>query len=260
MTVARLNEEFTTAAADNRAAFIGYLPVGYPDASRNDEAFRALAKYADVIEVGLPYSDPVIDGPVVQEATHQALTAGARTSDVFGAVTAVVESGAAAVVMSYWNLIDRYGVSEFAERLTASGGSGVITPDLIVDEASTWITETDKNDLGRIFLVAPSSTPERLAMTVQSCGGFVYAASTMGVTGARTEIDSAAKDLVARVREVTDLPVCVGLGVSTPEQAHEIAQYADGVIVGSALIRALRDGGVQQLEQLAAALAEGVRR
>jgi tryptophan synthase alpha chain len=256
------------AAAQGRAALIGYLPVGYPDVDTSVAAARALVEGgADVVEVGVPYSDPLMDGPVIQHAVEAALRAGARPRDAFHAVRAVAEAGGASVVMTYWNPVDRYGVDRFAADLAAAGGGGIITPDLIPDEAGEWLAAADRHQLDRIFLVAPSSTPARLAATTAACRGFVYAASTMGVTGARASVGPAAQELVARTRAVTDLPVCVGLGVSTRAQAAQVAGFADGVIVGSAFVAALaqadaaggRTAGVDAVRALASELAAGVR-
>jgi len=263
--VTRLSDILATARAENRAALIGYLPAGYPSPEGSAAAARAMVEGGcDVIEIGLPYSDPQMDGPVIQRAVEHALARGTNTHHVIANARAVAETGAAALVMSYWNPIERYGVDRFAEELAGAGGAGVITPDLIPDEAADWIAATDKHGLDRIFLVAPSSTDARLKLTTDACGGFVYAASTMGITGTRATVGERAAELVARTRRVTDLPICVGLGVSTPAQAAEIAAYADGVIVGSAFVRALLDAeteqaGVDAVRTLAAALSEGVR-
>jgi tryptophan synthase alpha chain len=260
-----LSTVLAKAKADGRAALIGYLPVGYPDVPTSIEAMRAMvAGGADVIEVGVPYSDPVMDGPTIQAAAEPAVEAGVSIDDALRAVAAVREAGAAAVIMSYWNPIDRFGVDRFATELAAAGGSGAITPDLIPDEAAPWFAATDRSELDRIFLVAPSSTDERLAMTVGACRGFVYAASTMGVTGTRGAVSDAAQVLTARVRAVdANFPVCVGLGVSNGAQAAEVAAFADGVIVGSAFVRRLLDSpdaqGVAAVGELAADLARGVR-
>jgi tryptophan synthase alpha chain len=162
--------------------------------------------------------------------------------------------------MSYWNPIERYGVERFATDLAAAGGAGAITPDLIPDEAAPWLAASDAAGLDRVFLVAPSSTDARLRATAEASRGFVYAASTMGVTGTRATVGDAAERLVARTRAVTDRPVCVGLGVSNAEQAAEVAGFADGVIVGSAYVRELLEGrGVPGVKALSARLAEGVR-
>jgi tryptophan synthase alpha chain len=219
----------------------------------------------DVVEVGLPYSDPLMDGPTIQAAVEVALQHHTSTDDVLASVRAVAETGAPALVMSYWNPILRRGVRRFAGEMTEAGGSGVITPDLTPDEAGEWLEASDETGLDRIFLVAPSSTDERLRYTADHCRGFVYAASTMGVTGARTSVGDTAEKLVARTRAVTDLPVCVGLGVSNGDQAAEVAAFADGVIVGSAFVRRLLDApdaasGRSAVADLAAELADGIRR
>ena len=259
-----VTERLAQARAEGRAALIGYLPIGFPDLDTSFAAVRALVEGGvDVVEVGLPYSDPLMDGPVIQHAVEAALRAGTRTRDVFGAVRAVADAGAPALVMTYWNLVDRYGVEPFAADLAAAGGAGLITPDLIQDEAAPWLAASDRHGLDRVFLVAPSSTPARLASTARACRGFVYAASTMGVTGTRDSVGAGARTLVERARGVTALPVCVGLGVSDADQASQVASFADGVIVGSAFVRALASGdgagGVAAVRKLAAELADGVR-
>ena len=260
-----LSDALAKARADNRAALIGYLPVGYPSVAVSIDAMCALVEGgADIVEVGVPYSDPVMDGPTIQAAADPAVRAGVGVSDAITAVRAVADAGAAAVVMSYWNPIERYGVDRFAAELAAAGGSGAITPDLIPDEAAEWLAASDAHGLDRIFLVAPSSTEARIAATAAASRGFVYAASTMGVTGTRGAVDDAARVLVARVRATSDIAVCVGLGVSSGDQAAEVAAYADGVIVGSALVRCLLDSpdaaGVAAVRALAEDLAAGVRR
>lgn len=260
-----LATRLAAARAEARAALISYLPVGYPTVDDSVAAMVATVRGgADVVEIGVPYSDPGMDGPTNQQAVDVAVRAGVGMRDVLAAVEAVAGYGAVPVVMSYWNPIDRYGVDRFARDLSAAGGAGAITPDLIPDEAAEWIGAADGADLDRVFLVAPSSTDARLAMTCAACRGFVYAASTMGVTGTRAEVSAVAPALVARVRAVSDLPVAVGLGVSTGGQAAEVAGYADAVIVGSAFVRALLDApdpaaGAQAVRSLAAELAAGVR-
>jgi tryptophan synthase alpha chain len=258
---------FETARAEGRAALVGYLPAGFPDVDGSVEAMRTMVEAGcDLIEVGFPYSDPVMDGPTIQEAAQRALEAGVRTSDVLRTVEAVTAAGAKAVVMTYWNPVERYGVERFAADLASAGGSGLITPDLVPDEAEEWVAAADAHDLDKVFLVAPSSTDDRLKMTVEACRGFVYATAVMGVTGARQSTSSLAGPLVRRTREVTDLPVGVGLGVSTGDQAADVAAFADGVIVGSAFVRRLLDAGTDRraglgsLAELTRELADGVRR
>lgn len=254
----RLGPVFEACRAETRAALIGYLPTGYPDVATSIDAMVAMSAQCDIIEVGVPYSDPGMDGPVIASATETALQGGVRVRDTLRVVEAISAAGGNAVVMTYWNPVLHYGIDAFARDLSAAGGLGLITPDLIPDEADQWLAAAEQHDLDRIFLVAPSSTPERLARTVDACRGFVYAASTMGVTGARDAVSNAAPDLVARVREISDIPVGVGLGVRSREQAAEIAHFADGVIVGSALVSAL-SGGVPAVRTLIGELAAGVR-
>ncbi len=260
-----VSEVLAACRAEGRAALIGYLPVGYPDVPGSIEAMVAMVEAGvDIVEVGVPYSDPLMDGPVIQRAVEAALAGGSRVVDVLDATAAVRDAGAHSLVMTYWNLVLRRGVEGFAAELAASGCSGLITPDLIPDEAGAWIAAADEHDLDRVFLVAPSSTPERLATATSASRGFVYAASVMGVTGTRTTVGNAAEGLVARTREVTDLPVCVGLGVSTREQAADVGRFADGVIVGSALVRCLVEApdlaaGIRALRELVTELAAGVR-
>jgi len=251
--------------AQGRAALVGYLPVGFPDVQGSIDAMVAMVESGvDIVEIGVPYTDPLMDGPVIQHAADVALKGGARLKDAFTAVRAVADAGAPALVMTYWNPVLRYGVDRFADDLAKAGGAGLITPDLIPDEGTDWIAAAERNDLDRVFLVAPSSTPQRLRSTALACRGFVYAASTMGVTGARTTVGDSAEVLVTRTRVMTDTPICVGLGVSTGAQAAQVAAFSDGVIVGSALVRCLTDtgsrvDGLTAIRKLSAELAAGVR-
>ncbi|HZW43216.1 MAG TPA: tryptophan synthase subunit alpha [Dermatophilaceae bacterium] len=285
MTTARV---FERTRAEGRAALVGYLPAGFPDVPGAIEAMKVMVDAGcDIIEVGLPYSDPVMDGPTIQAAAQRALEGGIRTIDVLRTVEAVAATGTPTVVMTYWNPVEQYGrasgrtdrlsgrasgrtdrlsgVERFAGDLAGAGGAGLITPDLTPDSADEWIAAADKHDLDKIFLVAPSSTDERLRFTAQACRGFVYATAVMGVTGARASTSDLAGPLVARTRGVTDLPVGVGLGVSDGDQAAEVAAFADAVIVGSAFVKALldsdgRSAGLTALRALTEDLAAGVRR
>jgi len=254
------------AKAEGRAALVAYLPVGFPDVAGSIEAAKAAVDGgADVVELGLPYSDPTMDGVTIQRAVDAALAGGTRPADVLRAVEGVAATGAAVLVMTYWPPVDRYGVARFARDLASAGGAGLITPDLIPDEAGAWLDASDAEDLERVFLVAPSSTDARLALTAGHSRGFVYAASLMGTTGVRATVGAGARQLVERTRAAGAERVCVGLGVSTPEQATEVAGYADGVIVGSAFVSRLLDAedtaaGVRAVGQLAADLSAGIRR
>ena len=256
---------FERAAAQGRAALVGYLPAGFPSVPDAIAAATAMALAgADIVEIGLPYSDPLIDGPVIQEATTRALAAGTRVSDVLDTVQAVAAAGVPVLVMTYWNPVDHHGVAAFARDLANAGGSGLITPDLTPEEAGPWLEEAAARGLDPVFLVAPSSSDERIKLITSACSGFVYAASMMGITGTRDVVGHQAAALVRRVREHTGLPVGVGLGVKNSSQASEVAGFADGVIVGSAFVRRLLDApdagaGIAAVRDLAADLAAGVR-
>jgi tryptophan synthase alpha chain len=252
---------FEAARAEGRGALVGYLPAGYPTVDRSVELLTAMTEGGcDLLEVGIPYSDPVMDGPTIQAAADTALRAGFRLRDVLSVVERVSAAGGRAVVMTYFNPVLRYGVDAFARDLAAAGGLGVITPDLIPDEADEWLAASEAHGLDRIFLVAPSSTEERIASTAAATRGFLYATSTMGVTGARDAVASAAPTLVARCRTHTSLPIAVGLGVRSADQAAEVAGFADGVVVGSAFVTAAENAGVEGVRGLAQELAAGVRR
>ncbi|WP_027345319.1 tryptophan synthase subunit alpha [Hamadaea tsunoensis] len=253
---------FDRALGEGRPALVGYLPAGYPNVAGGIDAIKVMIDAGvDLVEVGLPYSDPVMDGPVIQRATETALAQGVRTKDVLATVEAVA-GRVPVVVMTYWNPVDRYGVDAFARDLAAAGGAGLITPDLIPDEADEWLAASDDHKLDRIFLVSPSSTDERIAMTVAHCRGFVYATAVMGVTGARDNVSDLAPALVARVQATgSAVPVGVGLGVRDGQQAATVGAYADGVIVGSALVQAVGDDpSLATLRNLVTDLAGGVRR
>jgi tryptophan synthase alpha chain len=256
---------YAKAKAEARAALVGYLPAGFPTRDGAVEAAKAMVDGGcDIIEIGLPYSDPMMDGPVIQDAVHRALVGGAKLADVFRTVEAVAATGAGTLVMTYWNPVDRYGVDAFARDLKSAGGAGLITPDLTPEEAGPWLAAADAHDLDKVFLVALSSTEERIEKITKVCRGFVYAVSLMGVTGTRSAIDTGAAGLVERTRRYTSLPVGLGLGVSTGEQAAEVAGFADGVIVGSAFVRRLLEAddpraGLKSVHDFAAELAEGVR-
>jgi len=254
-------QAFSKAHAEHRAALIGYLPAGYPSVDGAVDCIKAMVEGGvDIIEIGLPYSDPLMDGITIQEAVQQSLENGTKIADVIATAGRASELGVATLIMSYWNPIERYGVDKFASELHKAGGVGVITPDLTPEEAHDWVQATDSNEIDRVFLVALSSTDERLATVAAHTTGFVYAGAVMGVTGARTSLGDVVREVVSRTREYTELPIAVGLGVSTPEQAHEIAQFADGVIVGSAFINAIKAGGPDAARELAQKLRAGVVR
>ncbi len=259
--MSQVEDAITARTAAGSGALIGYLPVGFPDLATSIEAAVALVENGvDILELGLPYSDPVMDGPVIQQATQTALAAGFRLHHAFEAVAAIrARVNAPVLLMTYWNPITQFGVERFADELAAAGGAGLITPDLIPDEATEWLAASDHAGLDRVFLAAPSSTDVRLARASSLSRGFVYAVSTMGITGARSDVDAAARTLVSRLRAAGDTHACVGLGISSAEQVREVLGYADGAIVGSALVKALGDGGVAAVGRAAAELATGTR-
>ena len=258
-TVSTVEQTIARRRTEGGGALIGYLPVGFPTLTESiDAAVALVTNGVDIIELGLPYSDPVMDGPVIQAATQQALANGFKLRHGFEAVKAITaQVDAPILVMTYWNPVVQYGVERFAEDLRAAGGAGLITPDLIPDEAADWMTASVRTGLDRVFLAAPSSSDARLVQAIEASRGFVYTVSTMGTTGARAGVDSAARILVERLRAAGCTSACVGLGISTPEQVREILGYADGAIVGSALVKALTDGGVAAVARLALELAAG---
>ena len=261
----KLSELFAKTKAEKRAALIGYLPAGFPSKLESIEFIKAMIDGGvDAVEVGFPYSDPVMDGPIIQQASEISLHNKTKAEDVLSLQADVAKLNVPTVVMSYWNPIERYGSDKFLTKMKSINGAGVITPDLTIDESEDWITDCRKTEMDSIFVVAPNTSDERLAQVTKLCTGFIYAASIMGVTGTRTSVSSQAKDLVTRIRKFSNLPVAVGLGVSNREQAKEVAQYADGVIVGSAFIKLIlantdKQKALADVKQLAQQLSEGVR-
>ncbi|MCH6229554.1 tryptophan synthase subunit alpha [Microbacterium sp. CFH 31415] len=258
----RVAAAIDAAHADGRGAFIGYLPLGFPDLQTSIDAAVTLAENgADILELGPPYSDPVMDGTVIQEATQAALAGGFRLRDTFTAVAEITRRvDVPVLVMTYWNPVLQYGVDRYADELRAAGGAGLITPDITPEAASEWIAASERTGLDRVFLAAPTSTDERLDLIVENSTGFVYTVSTMGITGERAELDAAARTLVGRLRERGAEHACVGIGISNAAQVAGVLGYADGAIVGTALVRALRDGGLEGLGEAARALAAGTIR
>lgn len=255
----RVAAAIEAARSAGRGAFVSYLPLGFPDLRTSIEAAVTLADSGvDILELGPPYSDPVMDGTVIQEATQAALAGGFRLRDTFTAVKEITSRvDVPVVIMSYWNPVLQYGVDRYADDLLAAGGAGLITPDITPEAAGEWIAASTRTGLDRIFLAAPTSTDERLELIARNSTGFVYTVSTMGTTGERTELDAAARTLVARLREHGVDNACVGIGISTPDQVTGVLEYADGAIVGTALVRALRDGGLGELAATARRLVAG---
>jgi tryptophan synthase alpha chain len=235
-----------------RPNLIGYFPLGYPTVKESIEvAIEMCRSGVDVLELGIPYSDPVMDGIVIQEATQQALDQGFKLSQTFDAlkqITSAVDTPV--LVMSYWNPIMQFGIEKFAVEVLNAGGVGLITPDLIPDEAGEWLEISDRLDLDRVFLATPSSSAERVTNTCKLSRGFTYAVSTMGITGAREELDALARTVVSKVRDSeTGQLAAVGIGISTSEQVAEVNSYADAAIVGSVFVRAYAEGGIAAVKR-----------
>lgn len=246
-----------------RGTLIGYFPLGYPTAADSVEAAVAMCESGvDILELGIPYSDPVMDGVVIQEATQVALSNGFKLASVFENIRAISERvSTPLLVMTYWNPVMQFGVDEFAEALRDAGAAGLITPDLIPDEASGWLDASDRNGLDRVFLTTPTSSPERTKRSSELSRGFVYAVSTMGVTGARNQVDSLARSVVEGVRKSgSGQNTCVGIGISTAEQVRDVNDYSDGAIVGSAFVKAYQSGGISALRTKVEELALGLNR
>lgn len=245
-----------------RGALVGYLPVGFPDLDTSIEAAITMARNGvDVIELGLPYSDPVMDGLVIQEATRTALESGFKVHQVFEAVRRVRETvDTPVLVMTYINPVIQYGIDLFAAELAAAGGAGLITPDITPEAASEWLEASEKHRLDRVFLAAPSSSDDRLKMIAEHTTGFVYTVSTMGITGERESLDAAARGLTERLRKQGAELACVGIGISSAEHVATTLDYADGAIVGTVFVRSLRDGGIDALAETVRALAKGTHK
>ncbi|MDZ8172712.1 tryptophan synthase subunit alpha [Microbacterium xanthum] len=257
----RVSAAIDAAREQGRGAFVGYLPLGFPDLQTSIDAAVTLAENgADVLELGPPYSDPVMDGTVIQEATQAALAAGFRLRDTFTAIREITRRvDVPVLVMTYWNPVVQFGVDRYADELLAAGGAGLITPDITPDAAGEWIAASRRTGLDRVFLAAPTSSDERLRLVVENSTGFVYTVSTMGITGERAELDAAARVLVGRLRAQGAEHACVGIGISTAEQVEGVLDYADGAIVGTALVRALREGGLDGLAATTRELTAGTR-
>ena len=262
-----LADTLARAKQENRAALITGMTAGFPTVNEGIAAIRAMLNSgADILEVGLPHSDPLLDGPVIQAADDIALRGGVRIADVIRTVREAYQAtGKPVVVMSYWNPIDRYGVDRFCDELADAGGAGCILPDLPVQESAPWRESAARHSLATIFVAAPSTTDERLRELTAAGSGFIYASSLMGVTGTRDSVNAAASSLVQRIRATTGLPVCVGIGISNAAHAAQVAGFADGVIVASALVKAVLGAsdaaaGVATVAELTGQLSLATRR
>lgn len=262
-----LIDTLAQARREDRSALIAGTTAGFPTVEGGIASIQAMLGHgADIVEVGLPHSDPVLDGPIIQAADDIALRRGVRIGDVLRTVREAYQaSGKPILVMSYWNPISKYGTERFARELAEAGGAGCILPDLPVQESAQWRESAARHGLATVFVVAPSTTGARLQEITAAGSGFVYASSLMGVTGVRDSVNAAASSLARRVRATTSLPVCVGIGISDPGQAAQVAGFADGVVVASALVKAILDApdtaaGLTAVGKLTAELCLAVNR
>lgn len=257
----RLDAAFEQASEERRAALIPYLTAGFPDPDRFvDLAAAILGAGADALEIGIPFSDPLLDGPAIQRSQQAALDAGITPSDCLRFAAQINRRTAKPLLfMGAYNPILAYGLERFARGAADSGISGLIVPDLPLEEQGDLRTECERHELHFIEMAAPTSTPERLAQTAAVASGFVYGVSVAGVTGARASVRDTAAPLVERIRTVTRVPVAVGFGIAGPDQAREVAAFADGVIVGSALITLLADTPREQRLPAATAFISDLR-
>lgn len=236
-----ITDAFARAAAQDRAAIIPYLMTGYPDPDGDVELALALERGgADILEIGMPFSDPLADGPTIQRAATASLAAGTTVTTCIHTAAAIrARSRLPLVLMGYYNPVYRYGVERFCNDAATAGVEGLILPDLPPEEAAEVRDVTRARGIELIFLVAPTSTCSRLEKAASIAGGFIYCVSLTGVTGARASVSVGLGEFLARVRAHTELPLAVGFGISTPDHVHQVSQVADGVVVASALIELL---------------------
>lgn len=256
----RIGEAFARARAEHRAALVVYLTACYPDATVSRACFEAAVDAgADVLEIGLPFSDPMMDGPIIQAANQHVLDAGTTVSDELALVASLSHLDVPKLAMTYVTIADTRGYARFADECADAGLSGLILPDLPVPEAGPWLTEARRRGLATVFLASSVSTDERLDAIAAASSGWVYATGLMGVTGVKAVAGDVTRELVARVRARTDQPVAVGIGVRDRTSAAEVAAYADGVIVGSSVVRAAGDGDPAEAPERVAALVRELR-
>jgi len=244
--VSRLDDVFEKVREEKRVALMPFLTAGDPTPEQTERYILEMEKNgADIVELGIPFSDPLADGPTIQRASQRALAGGVTPAGILDFLKGLRRKTSLPVVlMGYYNPIFHYGVSSFVEAAKEAGAEGLIVPDLPPEEAGGLITAARKADLDTIFLLAPTSTPERIQKIAEVSRGFIYYVSLTGVTGARTKLASGIEDSIARIREATTMPVCIGFGISSPEHVEQVRACADGVIVGSAVVGLIEQVGV----------------
>ncbi len=247
---------FDTAKTENRAAFLPYFPIGYPTYDESVEAIMAMAEVGvDGFEIGIPFSDPIADGPTIQAATQVALENGTTVKKCLEAVKTLRDNGVTQpmMMMGYANPLVAYGTEQFVKDAKAAGADGLIVPDLPPEEAAMFAGICEQEGMGLVFFLAPTSNAKRIKMTSKNATGFIYVVSLTGITGARTELPEYLTDFITRLREQTDKPLVMGFGISTPDHAKQVSELTDGFIVGSALVRAGEDS-VDAVRELASSL------
>ncbi|MCY4379351.1 MAG: tryptophan synthase subunit alpha [Candidatus Dadabacteria bacterium] len=248
----RIKEKFRELREKNKAALICYVTAGDPDIDLTEQIIDHMeASGVDMVEIGIPFSDPMADGPVIQAASERALANSTSVSDVLSLVKRIrSRSDIPVILFGYYNPFFSYGTERFARDAREAGADGVLVVDLPPEEAGELSVHAEQEGLDRIFLLAPTSTEERIEMVSQNASGFIYVVSVTGVTGARPDMDYDLEDLVGRIKRRSELPVGVGFGVSSALQAAAIASFSDAVIVGSALVRIIESGGEERQEML----------
>ena len=253
-----LETQLRTIRESGRKILAPYLMVGFPSIDAFPELLAGVIEAgADMLEIGIPFSDPLMDGPVIQAADDAALKNEMRPPLAVQTM-ATLDCPIPFVFMTYFNPILAMGETEFAKRAVAAGAGGTIVPDLPVDEASSWIAASREAGLANVFLTAPTTPRDRLDAIVREGSGMIYCVSLLGVTGMRSSLSDRAAGVLKLVREATDRPALVGVGVSTPEQAVEAASFSDGVIVGSAVIRAIQEEGIDAAVKLVRSMREAL--
>ena len=259
--VVALEEMFTRARSQERGAFLPYFPIGYPTHEASLEAIKAMAELGvDGFEIGIPFSDPIADGPTIQAATQVALEQGTTVRKCLDAVCQLRDTGVTQpmLMMGYANPLVAYGTDCFVRDARAAGADGLIVPDLPPEEAAMFADSCAREGLALVFMLAPTSNDQRIELVTRHATGFIYVVSLTGITGARRELPAYLKDFIARLRSRSDKPLVLGFGISTPDHAREVSQLTDGFIVGSALVRAGGEG-INAVRELTGSVVAAIR-
>lgn len=257
----RIAQAFKNAKENQKAALMPYFTLGYPDLESSLDVIEAIADDADLLELGVPFSDPLADGPIVQMSTQVALENGTTAQKCLDMVKALRQKGVdtPAMMMGYYNPMLAYGLEAFVAEAAASGVDGFIVPDLPIEETEELIELTEKHGLALINFLAPTSNPERISRTAQASSGFIYLVAITGITGTKEAVADELSGLVEEIRSQTDIPIAVGFGINTPEAAGKMGEIADGVIVGSALVKTVTDASPEERPEAARTFVKGLK-